>query len=251
MLLLFVIATMHVAVNFTRIIKAFIIFRDAPGGPASFFNRLSEFTQMFGSTLYVAQTLLGDALALLRCYLVWEKRLSVIILPSILLAGSTATGIAILYYFDKVVPQANIFVEQLTHWITAFFSTTFATNVICTGLIAYRIWLINSSRLGFRHRKFTPVLLVIVESGAVYSVTLMVLLILYNVDSWFQYVILDAVSPIVGIVFTVIMLRIAAGISSEEGETELIPNERDAIKMSDINGNKTGSDHKLSVDGAA
>ncbi len=35
---------------------------DAPGGPASFFNELSNFTQMFGSTLYVMQTLLGDAL---------------------------------------------------------------------------------------------------------------------------------------------------------------------------------------------
>lgn len=49
----------------------------------------------------------------------------------------TATGIGILYSFDKVVPQADIFVVQLGHWITAFFSMTFATNVICTG--AYRL----------------------------------------------------------------------------------------------------------------
>jgi hypothetical protein len=37
-------------------------------------------------------------------------------------------------------------------------------------------------------------MLIMVESGAAYSVALLVLLILYKTDSWFQYVILDAVS---------------------------------------------------------
>lgn len=50
------------ATNFSRIILAFIIHADAPDGPAAFFNELSNYTQMFGSTLYIMQTLLGDAL---------------------------------------------------------------------------------------------------------------------------------------------------------------------------------------------
>ncbi len=40
-----------------------------------------------------------------------------------------------------------------------------------------------------------PIMFLVIESGAVYSVTLLVLLILYKVQSWFQYVILDAVRP--------------------------------------------------------
>ena len=40
-------------------------------------------------------------------------------------------------------------------------------------------------------------MLLIVESGALYSTTLLALLILYNVDSWFQYVVLDAISAVV------------------------------------------------------
>lgn len=59
-------ALQHVATNFSRIILAFIKNADAPGGPAAFFNELSNFTQMFGSTLYVAQTLLGDAMVVSR-----------------------------------------------------------------------------------------------------------------------------------------------------------------------------------------
>ncbi|KAI8983404.1 hypothetical protein BD414DRAFT_418722 [Trametes punicea] len=220
--LMFVIATMHIATNFSRIILAFIVHADAPGGPAAFFNELSNFTQMFGSTLYVLQTLLGDAMVLYRCYLVWERKWTVIAFPCVLLLGSTATGIGILYSFDKVVPQASIFVVQLGHWITAFFSMTFVTNVICTVLVAYRIWAMNRKTVSFRHRKLRPVMVLIVESGAVYSATLLALLILYNVDSWFQYVVLDAVSAIVGIVFSVIMYRIATGVSNAEGETALI-----------------------------
>ncbi|KAJ6576706.1 hypothetical protein DFH09DRAFT_1031478 [Mycena vulgaris] len=239
-LLMFVVATMHVAVNFTRIIKAFIIFAGATGGPAAFFNQLAEFTQMFGSTLYVIQTLVGDALVLYRCYLVWERKLWVIAFPFALLLGSTATGIGILWAFDKV-GRAEIFAEELSHWITSFFSMTFATNVICTALVAYRVWAINRKHVSFRGRKLRSLMLLIVESGAIYSATLMVLLILYNVDSWFQYVVLDAVSPIVGIVFSVIILRIALGISTEDGETALIGAED--IRMSRMP--STGSNHKV------
>ncbi|KZT64356.1 hypothetical protein DAEQUDRAFT_769764 [Daedalea quercina L-15889] len=220
--LMFGIATTHVATNFSRIILAFINNADAPGGPAAFFDEMSNFTQMFGSTLYVAQTLLGDAMVLYRSYLVWGKKLWVIAFPFILLLGSTATGVGILYSFDKVDPEASIFVVQLGHWITAFFSMTFATNVICTALVAYRIWAINRTHLFFRYQDLRPVMVLIVESGALYSATLLALLILYNVGSWFQYVVLDAVSSIVGIVFSVIMLRIATGVSNAEGETALV-----------------------------
>ncbi|KAI0336217.1 hypothetical protein GY45DRAFT_1316329 [Cubamyces sp. BRFM 1775] len=227
--LIFVIATMHIATNFSRIILAFIVHADAPGGPAAFFNELSNFTQMFGSTLYVLQTLLGDAMVLYRCYLVWERQWIVVVFPCILLMGSLATGVGILYSFDKVVPQALIFVVQLGHWITAFFSMTFATNVICTVLVAYRIWSLNRKFL-FRHEKLRPVMVLIVESGAFYSATLLALLVLYNADSWFQYVVLDAVSAIVGIVFSVIMLRIATGVSSVEGETALVGSPRSTLE---------------------
>ncbi|PFH47759.1 hypothetical protein AMATHDRAFT_125871, partial [Amanita thiersii Skay4041] len=209
---MFILATMHIAVNYTRILKAFIQHRDAPGGPASFFNQLSEFTQIFGSTIYVAQTLVGDAVVLLRCYLVWGRRLSVVAFPCLLLLGSTVTGIGILYSFAKVVPEAEIFVKELQEWIVSFFTMTFATNVICTGLVAIRIWYINRQTIVFTGHSMRPVMLLVIESGAVYSATLLVLLILYKVKSWFQYVLLDAVSPIVGLVFSMIIIRIGLGI---------------------------------------
>lgn len=62
------------------------------------------------------------------------------------------------------------------------------------GLVAYRLWQINNKGIKRSNKRLYPVLLLIVESGAIYSAALLVLLILYKSDSWFQYVILDAVS---------------------------------------------------------
>ncbi|KDQ26468.1 hypothetical protein PLEOSDRAFT_159616 [Pleurotus ostreatus PC15] len=220
-LAMFILATMHIAVNFTRIIKAFVIYKDEPGGPAAFFDKLAEFTQLFGSTIYVVQTLLGDSVVLLRCYIVWGRRLSVVLFPAILLLGSTASGIGILYSMAHVVPEAEIFAVQLQKWILTFFSMTFATNIICTSLVAFRIWhnMKRESAVFGGGRNLRPVLFLVVESGAVYSATLLALLVLYKTESWFQYVLLDVVSPIVGLVFSMIIVRIGLGLTTTGGET--------------------------------
>ncbi|KAJ7668658.1 hypothetical protein DFH06DRAFT_1182191 [Mycena polygramma] len=217
-IVMFVLATMHIGVNYTRILRAFIVYRDEPGGPAAYFDLLSEFTQEFGSAIYVAQTLVGDSVVLWRCYLVWGRQWQVIAFPVILLLGSATAGVGILYSFAVVVPQAEIFVVQLQQWIVSFFSLTLATNIICTSLVAYRLWSINRQIEEFVNNRFNPIILLVVESGAIYSATLMTLLILYKTKSWFQYVLLDAISPIVGLVFSMIIVRIGLGLTTVNGQ---------------------------------
>ncbi|KAI0632006.1 hypothetical protein C8Q77DRAFT_893101 [Trametes polyzona] len=150
------------------------------------------------------------------CYLVWGGA-RLIAIPSVLLLGSTASGIGILYSFAKTVPDAEIFADKLQKWIVSFFSLTLATNIICTGLVALRIWWINRAIMKFTSRSYRPILFLVLESGAVYSVTLMALLILYKTGSWFQYVLLDAISPIVGLVFSMVIIRIGLGITTVHG----------------------------------
>ncbi|KAL0568328.1 hypothetical protein V5O48_013662 [Marasmius crinis-equi] len=209
----------HIGVNFTRVFVAFTKYSDRPGGPAAFFDELSEFTQVFGSAIYVAQTLVGDGVVLFRCYLVWGRKWHIIAFPAMLLLGSTAAGIGILYTFARVTPQAQIFAIQLQSWIVSFFSLTLATNLICTTMVASRIWYINRATWKLTERSLNPVVMLVIESGAIYSATLITLLILYKAQSWFQYVLLDAISPIVGLVFSMIIVRIGLGITLPSGQT--------------------------------
>ena len=64
-----------------------------------------------------------------------------------------------------------------------------------TVLIALRIWLTERRASAvFRSRSLTPVAVIIIESGAIYSVALLTVLVLFLTNSWAQYIVLDMVS---------------------------------------------------------
>jgi hypothetical protein len=60
-------------------------------------------------------------------------------------------------------------------------------------LIAVRIWRINELSMVVGSSSLMPVLLVIVESGAIYSAALAALLATYLANSRVQYILVDAV----------------------------------------------------------
>ena len=63
-------------------------------------------------------------------------------------------------------------------------------------LIALKIWLHerrSSAIIALRSRTLVPVMVTVVESGAIYSTTLLALFIAYLSESWAHYIILDMV----------------------------------------------------------
>ena len=98
-------------------------------------------------------------------------------------------------------------------WSAAFFATTLATNVICTcmssywdsfsfidfmysTMIAFHIWSVDRVSGKYCEMKSTlkPVLAIVIKSGAIYSVSLMILLIIYFSHSWAYFILPQAVS---------------------------------------------------------
>jgi len=61
-------------------------------------------------------------------------------------------------------------------------------------MIASRIWYLNDRSVRRGLRSIHPIARAVIESGAIYSSLLIALLILYGQNSWFQYIIVDAVS---------------------------------------------------------
>lgn len=80
--------------NFTRIIEAFVIHKDDQGGPAAYFNNLSNFTNLFGSALYLVQTIIGDAFLLCRSTIVWGLDWRIVAFPFILFLGNVGASFA-------------------------------------------------------------------------------------------------------------------------------------------------------------
>ena len=50
----------HLTIDAYRIVKAFITYRNAPGGPIAYLNNLSSMVNLLKNLFYILQTLLGD-----------------------------------------------------------------------------------------------------------------------------------------------------------------------------------------------
>ena len=121
------------------------------------------------------------------------------------------TGVGVIISFSKVSPEAPVF--SVTRWVATFYAITLATNVICTctfsyrdpissieftylALIAFRIWSIDRDGGKYRETKsmLRPVLAIIIESAAIYSSFLMILLVVYLSHNWASFMLSQAVS---------------------------------------------------------
>ncbi|KAJ6589399.1 hypothetical protein B0H19DRAFT_236597 [Mycena capillaripes] len=209
-LVMFIIATMHLAMNIFRLIRGYVDFRLAPGGPVGYIGTLKLWDHIFKDTLYATQSIIGDAAAVYRCWILWGRNYRVIIFPSILLIVSTVSGYMVCGLYSTEDPNATVFDPRLTNWITTFYSVAVTQNIITTGLMSWRLWL--GERRGAAYRlsssTFMPILRILVESAALYLFVEILLLSLYSVNYNAQYILLECVTPIVGFTFSVITIRI-------------------------------------------
>ncbi|KAJ3537443.1 hypothetical protein NM688_g6687 [Phlebia brevispora] len=124
--------------------------------------------------------------------------------------GSAVAGYGSIYMLVHIPPfQGSIFNSALAPWITSFNIITAGTNICATAFIAWNIWYVNhrvSDLVG--ESKLSPVVLIVIESGAIYAFSLLLLTAFYVRDENAQFIVLDAVTPIIGIVFCLIIIRV-------------------------------------------
>ncbi|KAF7351554.1 hypothetical protein MSAN_01587900 [Mycena sanguinolenta] len=245
-IIMFIVATLHVckdpfpaqpldltrspkAMNGFRVIVGYVDYGSAPGGPVSFLGVLSTWHHIFKDSLYAFQSILGDAMAVrilfltvvryetvshkvYRCWVLWNRRYVVAVVPFCLLIASTISGITVTVLFGSVNPNASIFDPRLAHWITVFYSVAVAQNMITTGLMVLRLWTIDKQSARIRvggSSVFMPLLLILVESAALYLFVEILLLALYAANYNAQYILLESITPVIGITFGMIALRLS------------------------------------------
>lgn len=175
---------------------------------------------------------LSDSKQLYRLYVVWAKDNRILVPGLIFWMGgigaftqfflvlqcltshTIVSGIGTLVHEATASPTTPIFVFKA--WITSFFVITLFTNLTATsmrqslllttwlhtlfihlpGLIAGKIWMSERRTAGFlKSHTLSPILIIVIESGAVYSISLIALLATFLISNWGQYVVLDPVSP--------------------------------------------------------
>ncbi|EGN94584.1 hypothetical protein SERLA73DRAFT_188561 [Serpula lacrymans var. lacrymans S7.3] len=215
---LLVLSTVHMIMDIIRVEEGLVQYRDTfPGGPNGFFADVAQWSFVYKNVIYTLQTLLGDGVVIYRCYVVWQSAY-IIIFPMIMWCSVATTGIGCVYTLSKATTDSNnIFSKETGQWITAYYASTLATNLIGTILLAFRIWSVdrNVSNLRSRRSSLGPLLLIIIDAGVLYSVTLLGALVCFVSANRGQYVLLDMIMPIISIAFYMVIIRV--GISKRHG----------------------------------
>ncbi|KAF9044351.1 hypothetical protein BJ165DRAFT_193942 [Panaeolus papilionaceus] len=205
---LFLLSTIDIGLNLLRLLKGFVL--DGENPVIYFFDWTRWENMMHSGILYVA-TWIGDALAIYRCYVVWDRKKWVVVLPLILLLVSIGINVMLFVWFTHptlLPPFATYF-----RWMGTVYPLAFAQNTITTGMIAFKVWKQHrdSTALGILNGSsvalFT-VLRIIIESAMVYTVQLLILIIAFPLESWVQAIIQQAIVPSIGIVFVLIAVRV-------------------------------------------
>ena len=71
----------------------------------------------------------------------------------------------------------------ITRWILTTWCLSIATQIISTGLIAGRIWWISRRNSGASKSRYTNLISIIIESGAIYTLSTVFLLTLFDLKA--------------------------------------------------------------------
>ncbi|KAF8608190.1 hypothetical protein BDV93DRAFT_519246 [Ceratobasidium sp. AG-I] len=212
--LLFALSTLHAGLQLRKLYTGLVQHAHAHGGPGAYFSKLNSWLNVTSDGVYASMILVGDSVVIHRCFLIWGKRAKVIVLPVLLLLGTAAAGYIAIWKFTTLHPGGTAFDPSIARSAQAAFLLSLGTNIVTTSLIAYRI--ITTARsvpTCVDIRPYMGGLVVVVESAAIYTCALLAFLIAYLSKSNAQYIIFCALCPIIGIVPTLIIVRVGLGLT--------------------------------------
>ncbi|KAF9263974.1 hypothetical protein L218DRAFT_999130 [Marasmius fiardii PR-910] len=215
--MMFIFSTIHVSMGFQRLIEGFIVLRDQPGGPAAFFSDVSVPANVAKVTIHTVNSVLGDSIMVWRCYHVWGRSLLASALPILLITASAVCGFGQSVIFAKAKHIHSAFEEELERWNGSLFSLSLVTNVVVTSLIALRIWYLGRQFSNTRtFINYQRVLVLIIESGSIYSTALVIEITLYFLGSNAFYIVYDPIAQLTAIVPTMIIIMTSLGLTSND-----------------------------------
>jgi hypothetical protein len=213
--LMFLLSTIHIITNFCHALQGFVTHHDDPQSYFQEMVRTSYF--VIKNITYVVQTLVGDGFMIYRLYLIWggNKYICAPVVASF--ASCWVTAIGGLVLTQQSGPRDSLFAANLRTWLIAFLSATLVTDLSCTILIVVRIWSVHSAvrDINMAGPSMMPAIAAVVESGAIYSLWVAVVLALFVSDNiWYRIAMIGLVQ-LIGIVFSIIIVRVGLRISVE------------------------------------
>ncbi|KAF8075331.1 hypothetical protein FPV67DRAFT_629045 [Lyophyllum atratum] len=217
-MLMFFNMTMTSAMSFMVIWRGFVV--APPGTAAEIFRELTYWPVVVKSGCLLFQTIIGDAMLIYRCWVVYARSWKVIAFSALLWIAGTVCAIFILYQEATFKVHGLVSSSKIRPYGVAFWASSLTLNIITTTLLVWPIWKaarwhqdgfgchdslnVHSSNNTMKH-----VTQVIIESGSLYTMVAFVTFVTYAVGHNALYVASSAELGTCGIAFNLIIIRIA------------------------------------------
>ncbi|KAJ7358452.1 hypothetical protein DFH08DRAFT_1043514 [Mycena albidolilacea] len=231
---MFIVATSHFVITLYRIVYLLDNDTKEDGSQKSLGNATS-WQAIARDIIYMTQCILGDSVAIYRCWILWDRDFRVVILPLCLLSASIVSGTIVCERLSTLTSYTGIFDPSVRDWIATFHAVALGQNTITTGLMAFRLWLVDrrSKAYNVGRSLFFATMLLLVESAALYFALQIVILVAFLSKSNLQIIILGSIPPVVGITFTLLTIR-AAFLSKSRAEGSAESQTIGSIQMRDL-----------------
>jgi len=209
--LLYLLATVHVSFSLRGLLEGFIWHYGGPGPDSAlmYFADFAAIPYRMKDTVYVLNSIVADGLLVWRLSVVWNRNWWILSFPMLLYIATTATGIVATSRLWNIQPGDPLFLVSLGEWITSLWALTITTNITVTLLIVGRIWWISHRASSQRH--YYGVMATLIESGALYSTSVVFLLATFQLKANVGQIVADMATQIAVISPTLIVVRIGLG----------------------------------------
>jgi hypothetical protein len=172
-LALTVLITIAVGANAMYGQMMYVEHRDVPGGPVAFFaTHSTDWYNTLGSAADITANFLGDALLVYRCYIIWDSKWWVALVPALMFCTSTA--LAIMTVVSSALPNASIFTGPAKGFGVPWVALTVSLNVLVTLIISSRLLIarhkVRAALTPGISDVYTGVVAVLVESAAPFTI---------------------------------------------------------------------------------
>ncbi|KAJ7641956.1 hypothetical protein FB45DRAFT_363809 [Roridomyces roridus] len=176
-------------------------------------NQRVEGLELAGAVVYVTNNLLADALLIYRCYIIWNT-IWITLVPLILLIA-TMSELSECPRLLSTYNQSPVLGYAIE--LRLFFILSLTINLFVPTLVAGRLWWvirrIRSPSGQATRKKGKNAMVIILESGLIYSIFVSIHMGFFHFQNPLDAVIYAALGQVVGIVPTLIIVRVGLGVS--------------------------------------
>ncbi|KZT21768.1 hypothetical protein NEOLEDRAFT_1181442 [Neolentinus lepideus HHB14362 ss-1] len=221
-----ILVTVQLVGDTTNVFLAFIN-RDRAGRIA-FMQDVTQPVFILRHTTLILMILVSDSFVTYRCWVVWNKKIWVVILPICLSLGSGVAGFHAIWSFGNFKAETRVNQEK---WLIAISSLSLAANAVSTSIY---IWNKNSkaAQIAGSTSSLMPVVKLVIESGALNAGYMLANTITLVTGTEGLETMAEMGTPLIGCIFLLVIIRVC--INSREDPTS--DNQKSSLALRTFSG---------------